>query len=213
MRNDVSIDALVADLRSVRPRSPWRDAAVLAGVAGAELALWLLLGFARPDFAEAMRQPPLSWKLASLLPVALLGVAAAIGSLTPERSPRPGLRWTAIAIGTALLVAAVLGVGVSSWEEAVTRLHWRHGLERGAKMMALSVPPAIAFALIARRGAPTEVGGTALAGALGAAGWGAFVFAFACPSDDPLYIAVWYLVGCGLTALVGRIVIARVTRW
>ena len=36
---------------------------------------------------------------------------------------------------------------------------------------------------------------------------GVFVFMFARPSDDPLYIAVWYAVGCGLVTLVVRLLL------
>jgi hypothetical protein len=36
---------------------------------------------------------------------------------------------------------------------------------------------------------------------------------FACPFDDPLYIAVWYALGCGLVAGFTRLVLPRLTRW
>ena len=48
---------------------------------------------------------------------------------------------------------------------------------------------------------------------LAAAAWGAFVFVFACPSDDPLYIAVWYSVGCGIVVLSSRLILPRLARW
>ena len=213
MASKVLIDGLVADLRPVRRRSDWRGAAVLAGVAGAELAGWLLLGFARPDLGDVMRQPSMMWKLGSLLALAVLGAIIALRSFAPERSPRAGLRWAAAAVGVALLIGGVLGVAPASWGDLAARLDWRHGLMCVRDMAALSVIPAVVLGVLARRGAPTHPGGTALAGGLAAAGWGAFVFAFACPADDPLYIAVWYLVGCGLTMLVAGPVIARAARW
>jgi hypothetical protein len=39
------------------------------------------------------------------------------------------------------------------------------------------------------------------------------VFVFACPHDDPLYVAVWYTVGCGLVTLVARLLLPLLTRW
>lgn len=213
MRSEFSIDALVADLRPVRGRSLWRDVAVFAGVAMIELVLWVLLGFVRPDFAEAMQHPTLPWKLGSLFVLALLGAATALSSLAPERSPRQGLAGVAAAIGLALLIGGVIGVAPASLADVAARMDWRHGLMCVEKMTALSLPPAVVLALLARRAAPTHLGGTAMACGLAAAGWGAFVFAFACPSDDPLYIAVWYLIGCGLTALVARVVITWAARW
>lgn len=213
MRNEFSIDSLVADLRPVRRRSAWQDAGVLASVAGAELAAWLLLGFARPDLAEALRSPSLVWKLGSLFGLTLLAGATASWSFAPERSPRAGLGWTAATVGFALLIGGVLGAVPVSVDDVVARLDWRDGLMCVAKMTALSVIPAAVLGVLARRGAPTDLAGTALASGLAAAGWGAFVFAFGCPANDPLYIVVWYLVGCGLTASAARFLIARIARW
>jgi hypothetical protein len=64
-----------------------------------------------------------------------------------------------------------------------------------------------------RRGAPTDTAGTSLAVGIAAAAWGAFVFVFACPFDDPLYIAVWYTVGCGLVTILARLLLPRLVRW
>jgi hypothetical protein len=50
---------------------------------------------------------------------------------------------------------------------------------------ALSIPPAVALGVLVRGGAPTDRAGTAFAAGLSSAAWGAFVFVFACPSDDP----------------------------
>ena len=55
---------------------------------------------------------------------------------------------------------------------------------------ALSIPSAVALGVLVRGGAPTDRGGTALAAGVSSAASGAFVSVFACPSDDPLYIAV-----------------------
>ena len=54
---------------------------------------------------------------------------------------------------------------------------------------------------------------TSLTAGIAAAAWGAFVFVFACPYDDPLYIVVWYGVGCALVALLSRAVLPWLTRW
>ena len=79
--------------------------------------------------------------------------------------------------------------------------------------MALSVPAMLGLGLLMRHGAPTDGGGAALASGIAAAAWGAFVFVFACPYDDPLYIAVWYAVGCEFVALIARLVLPQLTRW
>jgi hypothetical protein len=97
--------------------------------------------------------------------------------------------------------------------ELVRRLDWTGGLQCVWKMVALSIPPAIALGGLIRRAAPTDRSGTALAAGLSSAAWGAFVFVFACPSDDPLYIAVWYTVGCSIVTVLGRAVLLRLSRW
>ena len=79
--------------------------------------------------------------------------------------------------------------------------------------MALSVPQVIAIGIIIRRGAPTDRSGTALAAGLASAAWGTFVFIFACPSDDPLYIAVWYTIGCGIVTVFAQLTLLRLSRW
>ena len=78
---------------------------------------------------------------------------------------------------------------------------------------ALSIPPAVALGVLVRGSAPTDRAGTALAAGLSSAAWGALVFVFACPSDDPLYIVVWYTVGCSIVTIVGRAVLLRLPRW
>jgi hypothetical protein len=51
---------------------------------------------------------------------------------------------------------------------------------------ALSIPPAVALGVLMRRRATTNRAGTALAAGPSSTARGAFVSAFACPSDDPL---------------------------
>jgi hypothetical protein len=43
------------------------------------------------------------------------------------------------------------------------------------------------------------------------AAWGAFVFA--CLSDDPLDIAVCYVLGCSIVAILGQTILLRLSRW
>ena len=78
---------------------------------------------------------------------------------------------------------------------------------------ALSIPPAVALGVLVRGGAQTDHAGTTLAAGLSSAAWGAFVFVFACPSDAPPYIAVWYTVGCSIVTIVGRAALLRLPRW
>jgi hypothetical protein len=213
MKTDSLIKRLSKDLHPVRPRSLVQDALVLAVLGLVEVAIFLGMGFMRPDMPVVMDKPSFWWKLVSMGLVAVLGAGIALISIDPVRSPRRGLRWilalVALVFATGWLIDASQG-GVA---HLLARIDWHDGIQCTWKMVALSVPPAIGLGFLIRRGAPSDRTGTALAAALAAAGWGAFVFVFACPSDDPLYIAVWYTVGCGFVTVIGRFVLSRIARW
>jgi hypothetical protein len=167
----------------------------------------------RPDMPMAMHMPSFWWKLASLGLIALVSGAVAVMSLDPTRSPRRGLRWVFLLIASSLAAGWVLDAARDGFPVLLARLDWHDGLQCVCKMVALSVPAVIALGLLMRRGASTDQGGTALAAGFAAAAWGAFVFVFACPFDDPFYVAVWYSLGCGTVTLFARIALPRLTRW
>jgi len=93
------------------------------------------------------------------------------------------------------------------------RLDWLDGVQCFGEIVVLSVPAVPALGLLMRRGAPRDSDATALSAGLAAATWGAFVFAFACPVDDPFYVAVWYSLACGTVTLVARLTLACFARW
>ncbi len=213
MPNSHFVDRLVSDLKPVRRRSAGGDAVILGLVCAIELALFLGLGAMRPDMHMAMALPSFWWKLGSLGLIALVSGGVAICSFDPAKSPRPGLRWL-VAI---LALSLAAGWGIDATRDGLLtlalRLNWRDGLQCIYRMVLLSVPAIVGLGLLMRRGAPTDTGGTALAVGIAAAAWGAFVFVFACPHDDPLYIAVWYAAGCGLITILARLILPPLTRW
>ncbi len=178
-----------------------------------ELGLFLAFGLMRPDMPMAMRLPSFWWKLASLGLIAVVSGTVAIVSLDPVRSPRRGLRSVLILIVLSIAVGWLLDASRYGFAALLARLDWRDGLQCLCKMVALSVPAIAALGLLMRRGAPTDRGGTALAAGFAAAAWGAFVFVFACPFDDPFYVVVWYSLGCGTVTLFARFALPRLTRW
>jgi hypothetical protein len=210
---DSLLDALAADLKPVRRRSPWRDAMVLALVGSLELGLFLGAGEARSDMHAAMSYPAFWWKLAAFGSVALLGMATAVLSFDPSISPKRGL-W---GIGFAALAALALGVVVAAFRHAdpdlAKRLDWVSGVHCVVWMTLLSAPAMIALTLLMRGGAPTDGKRTALAAGVAAAAWGSFVFVFACPHDDPLYVTLWYGLGCAVTITYARVLLPRLIRW
>lgn len=213
MRTESLVERLASELRPVRRRSVIREAIILAVLGLIELAAFLSLGFMRPDMPLAMHAPSFWWKLVSLGVIAVLGAIVALLSASPVRSPRRGLRWILICIAAAFASGWLIDALHGGMSHFLARLDWAQGLECVWQMVALSVPAVIALGVLLRRGAPTDRSGTALAAGLSSAAWGAFIFVFACPSDDPLYIAVWYTIGCGIVTLFGRIILFRLSRW
>lgn len=213
MSTERVIDELVADLRPVRARSMLREGLILALLGAAELGAYLILGYARPDIHLAMTLPSFWWKLGSLALLSVLAAATALRSFHPMDSPRGGLRLLGLVIAGSLIVGWLIDGSVPARGGLIARLMWRHGLDCVVAMTTLSIPAIVALGLLMRRGASTELNGSALAVGVAGAAWGAFVFVFACPHDDPLYIAVWYVVGCSIVTAAGRLILPRVARW
>jgi hypothetical protein len=213
VRTDPLIDRLSSELKPVRRRTALRDAMALVVLGAVELGLFLALGLMRPDMPLAMHLPSFWWKLASLGLIALVSGTVAIVSFDPVRSPRRGLRWIVALIAVCLAIGWILDASRDGFSALLSRLDWPNGLQCLEKIMVLSVPAVIGLGLLMRRGAPTDRGGTALAAGLAAAAWGAFVFVFACPFDDPFYVAVWYSLGCGAVTLFARFALPPLTRW
>ena len=213
MSIDRLVDRLASDLKPVRRRSLARDSLILCVLGAVELALFFGLGLMRPDMPSAMEQPSFWWKLTSLGLIALVGGAVAIASFDPAGSPRRGLRWLAVIVALCLAAGWGIDAARAGLPVLAARLNWPSGVQCVWKMVALSLPAVVGLGVLMRRGAPTDTGGTALVVGIAAAAWGAFVFVFACPVDDPLYIAVWYAVGCGLVTLFARLVLPPLTRW
>jgi hypothetical protein len=213
MRTDALIARLTDELKPVRRRTAWSDTIVLAVLCATEFGLLLALGLTRADMPMAVHLLSFWWKLMSLGLIAMVSFMVAIMSLDPEESPRRGLRSIVALIAISLAIGWILDASRDGLPTLLSRLDWPDGLQCLYKTVALSVPAVIGLGLLMRRGAPTDQGGTALAAGLAAASWGAFVFVFVCPFDDPLYVAVWYSLGCGTVTLFARFTLPRLIRW
>ena len=213
---DVLIDRLTTGLAPVRPRDVRREGLILAAVCLAELVLFLQMSGMRPDMGHGMQQPSFWWRLGCLGLIALVAGTAALLSFAPEKSATRPLAWLLGLVVVSLVAGWLVGLGSGPGSHATTltaRLDWRQGLRCAYRMVLLAVPPLVALGLLMRRGAATERAATSWSVGIASAAWGAFVFVFACPSDDPLYIAVWYSVGCGLVCVITRLLLPRLTRW
>lgn len=135
MMNESLLDTLASGLTPVRSRSAWRDGMTVGALALAELALFLLLGLARPDMHHAMREPSFWWKLVTLGLLAILAVATAVRSFDPSVSPARGLRWAAAIGGSALLIGWGIDAAHHAGAPLLARLEWRAGVARSESVV------------------------------------------------------------------------------
>ncbi len=217
MPRDPLIDALVADLAVVRPRRWTREALLLGGLVAVEILLFVAIRGVRPDMPQAMDGMAFWWKAASLLVFAGLSAAAVLVSLDPAvttaRRLAPLRRALALAAPVALVLGWLIDAGAAGSAALLARLDWRDGVDCLANVAILALPLVAMLALLMRRGASTRPAQTAMAAGLAAAGFGAFIFAFHCSHDDPLYVAVWYGGAVLMVALLSRLVLPRLVRW
>ena len=210
---DNLLDGLVANLKPVRRRRATVEAVVLAGLFAIELAVWLLMGNARENLVHVVQTTPAFWwKLGGAALLMAVGGSTAVASFDPSASPRRGLALLGVMFGVFLAIGFVLD-GKQGFSDIAARLSLWPGLLCSAYIITLSIPPMAALALLMRLGAPTDKAATAVVCGLAAAGWGAFVFVFSCPHDDPLFVAVWYPAATATSALLARLVLPSISRW
>jgi len=120
----------------------------------------------------------------------------------------------ALVVPALLLLAAVIyelvTVPASAW---LSRAMGVNGVMCLASIIFLSVLPLTATIYALRQGAPTSPTLMGAVGGLLAGSLGATVFAMHCTNDSPLFVAIWYALAIGLTAIVGLLVGQYVLRW
>lgn len=211
---DPLADALAAGIAPVRPPSRRRGAAMLAAAAALEAVAYVVVrGGMRGDMDMAVGRMALWWKVASLAVLAVIGVATTLAALDPAESPRRGLRRIAAIGAVAVAVGWALDAATRGGGDLAARLDPRQGIDCLGAVVVLSLPPLVLLAALLRRGAPTDGRGAATAAGLAAAAWGGTIFTVACPSDDPLYVVVWFAAAFGVVVGAARAVLPRLIRW
>jgi hypothetical protein len=204
MSNESLIFDLSSNLAPVRRRSMLREGGLVLALGIGELVLFLALGAMRPDMSHMAGSPFLMWRVGSLGLLAVLACVLAIRSYAPTARPKRGLM-----LACALAFIAIIGgtfvtpEGVSD-RALLDRIDPASGVVCAAWIFALSLPIVALLGRLMRRAAPTQPRLSALASGIAAGACGAFVFAFCCPFNDPLYVVVWYTVGCAAVAGAAR---------
>ena len=211
MTHNSLIESLAADLQPVRHRSIGREAALFGILVTVEFLL-VLAFLMRPDMRRVIHEPIMWWKMGSLLAIAIPSLWGALESFSPTGSARRALRWASLLVGAALFLGLSIGSGRDD-ASLIARLAWPNGLICAGSMIVLSIPVVVMLGILMKRAAPTNRQQSGLAVGLAGATWGAFVYTLACRADDPLYIAVWYLVGCAIVTATARLILPRMSRW
>lgn len=204
MSNEALIAELSSDLAPVQRRSMLREGGLVLAVGVVEVALFLALGVMRPDMHHMGGSPFLMWRVGSLGLLAIAACALAIRSYSPTAQPRRGLI-LAGAFATLAIAGGAFVVPDGVGERALLdRIDPASGILCATSIFMLSLPVVALLGALMRRAAPTQPKLSALASGIAAGACGAFVFAFCCPFNDPLYVVVWYSVGSGAVAAVAR---------
>jgi hypothetical protein len=212
MKTRTLIDHLSRDLEPVRPRTVFSEARILMILFVIELGLYLGARMFRPDIAFAIYLPSFWWKLLSLGLIGTVGGIATILSVDPTGTSKGRLRFILGLIATSLLSGWLFCM--PDWLPLpASRLNPMQGLHCIYNIFLLSIPFTIGLGLVIRRGAPTDLEGTASTAGIAAAAWGAFIFTFACPIDDPFYIALFYSIGCGAVLMCSRRILKYIAHW
>src|SRR6478672_732442 len=214
MRTDELINTLVADhAAQPRPR-PIGHGLVMAIIGGLAIssALFSLTLGVRPDILPALSTWRFDLKLSVNLVLVIAAAWVALRLSSPTTKLLSGMR--ALLVPALLLLAAVIyelvTVPASAW---LSRAMGVNGVMCLASIIFLSVLPLTATIYALRQGAPASPAVMGAVGGLLAGALGATVFAIHCTNDSPLFVAIWYALAIGLTAIVGLLVGQYVLRW
>ena len=214
MRTDELINTLVAD-HAVQPRpKPVGHGLVMAIIGGLAIsgALFALTLGVRPDIVSALSTWRFDLKLSANLVLVIAATWVALRLSSPTTKPLSAMR--PLLVPALLLLAAAMyelvTVPASAWP---SRAMGVNGVMCVASIIFLSVLPLTATIYALRQGAPMSPALAGAAAGLLAGALGATVFAMHCTNDSPLFVAIWYTLAIGLTAIVGLLVGQYVLRW
>ncbi|GAA4408995.1 NrsF family protein [Quisquiliibacterium transsilvanicum] len=211
MKTEALID-LLANGAGPAPRAVAARRLLPAALLGVLLSVVLALALLGPVPAS-MYATPAPWiKFGYALALAAAGGWLAARLSRPvARLGTPRAVLSAVLTAMALLAAyALLTRPAGERLAAVLGHSW---LACPWNVLAFSLP-ALAAVLWAVRGlAPTRPRAAGCAAGLFAGALGAFGYALACTEDSTAFVAIWYSVGIGLTALLGALAGPRVLRW
>ncbi|SES89443.1 NrsF family protein [Paracoccus homiensis] len=211
MRTEQLISIISADDTAPRQIGPrlvgWGGLSLLACGAVA-----IALRGVRPHLAQAMADPVALMKWA--LPLGV-GAVALIASLTLSRpqTRRVPAAWVAAGLGLVAAFWLVLAILGTPPDRVWPIMRGQTALTCLMTVTGISVPTLAVVLVLLRDGAsPAPAYSGALAG-LGVGGLAAFIYAFRCDQDQPLFFLTWYGLGMIISMVIGGLAGRRLLRW
>lgn len=211
MKTDDLIQLLAQDNLPVRPLSQALKTALLVAVLMPLVILLSTVGF-RPNLAEAIYWPRVEAKIVITLLTAVLSCLIVFRIGRPAAAVSMTVR--GLALPLLLLAAAILAeLFVLPSGEWTSRLMGKHAAFCITFIPLLAAMPLVSFLWALKDGAPDNPTLAGAAAGLAAGSIAASFYAWHCPDDSPLFLAVWYglaILGVvGIGAIAGR----RVLSW
>ena len=205
------IDALVADLRPVKPLRT-RDGTVLVAMA-------VVISVAAVATVKGLWAGAWNGKVSDIFLIvngllAVLGIVCTVGvlaSATPRIGNRhDGPRWGLAMIGVvpmAALFHALTGHG----QGAI--LGDPFGMSCALNAVMASLPVAGTLVWWLRRGAPVSPNLAGLFVGVATGSFGSLAYGLSCPIDTMAHIGVWHIVPVAICGLIGRLAVPPLVRW
>lgn len=213
MRTSDLIGILAAAQQSQPRGAPWAamSASLVGGLAAALVIMSALLGI-RPNLLASLGDPVVWLKFSfSTTMLVAAGIAA-------RRLSLPGRQWSGAGFGLSLAFMVALAWALMDlathpmavWPVRIIGQEWLTCL---VAIPLLSLPTMLVMGAAMRRLAPTrlDLAGTLLG--LASGGTAAFAFALHCQDDTAPFVALWYSLALGVSALSGRILGPLLLRW
>jgi hypothetical protein len=211
MKQGFEIEALVADLKPVKPLLLSTGiATMIAVVALLAIAVVASIGV-RADLV-AFTPDPMFILRAGLLLLLGGGCGWAVLNMASPAIGKQGQSWKMAFASAALLPFAALLSTVSDGAEVATA-NVRFGLECMGYSALGALLTAIPMVLWLRRGAPTSLDRAGWLTGIAAGGFGAFAYGLHCPFNDVVYIGLYYSLAVGICAIAGRLMVPSLIRW
>ena len=185
--------------------------ALVAGIVISAILLISTIGMRR-DMADAMETTRVLFKIGAtmMLAIAASSLLFQIGRPAARLKPRALLLLIPLALVAAAVIAELAMMPSDSWR---TRMMGNNARFCMMFIPVLALAPLAAFMIALRHGAPDNPGLSGALAGLAAGAIAAAVYAWHCPDDSPLFVAMWSPLAIAIVTIVGYFAGRRFLRW